>query len=66
MNNVYGITEDNPLAWYQREVGVFDRMDALDLEFMGPQHPDVVWLSRGNPRALLPVCTGSGSIPARV
>ena len=39
MNNVYGITEDNPLSWYARDRGVFERMDALGLEFMGPQHP---------------------------
>ena len=49
MNNVYGITEDNPLAWYQREVGVFDRMDALGLEFMGPQHPDSRLVEPGEP-----------------
>ena len=39
VNNVYGVTEDNALAWYQRDVGVFARVDALGLEFMGPQHP---------------------------
>ena len=39
LNNVYGITKDNPLAWYARDRGVFERMDALGLEFMGPQHP---------------------------
>lgn len=40
MNNVYGVTEDNPLAWYQRDIGVFARMGALGLQFMGPQYPD--------------------------
>ena len=27
------------LVWYERDRGVFDRMDALGPEFMGPQHP---------------------------
>ena len=40
LNNIYGATEDNELVWYQRDRGVFQRMDALGLEFMGPQHPD--------------------------
>ena len=39
MNNIYGATEDNRLVWYERDRGVFDRMNALGLEFMGPQHP---------------------------
>ena len=39
MNNIYGATEDNRLVWYERDRGVFDRMEALGLEFMGPQHP---------------------------
>ena len=39
LNNIYGATEDNRLVWYERDRGVFDRMDALGLEFMGPQHP---------------------------
>ena len=40
LNNIYGATEDNRLVWYERDRGVFDRMDALGLEFMGPQHPN--------------------------
>ena len=40
LNNIYGATEDNELAWYERDRGVFERMNALGLEFMGPQHPD--------------------------
>ena len=40
MNNIYGVTEDNRLVWYQRDIGVFARMDALGLEFLGPQYPD--------------------------
>ena len=38
MNNIYGATEDNRLVWYERDRGVFDRMNARGLEFMGPQH----------------------------
>ena len=40
LNNIYGATEENELVWYERDVGVFARMDALGLEFVGPQHPD--------------------------
>ena len=40
LNNIYGITEDNPLAWYQRDIGVFARFDAMGLELVGPQHPN--------------------------
>ena len=40
LNNIYGATEDNRLVWHERDRGVFDRMDALGLEFMGPQHPN--------------------------
>ena len=40
LNNIYGATEENRLVWYERDRGVFDRMDALGLEFMGPQHPN--------------------------
>lgn len=40
MNNVHGVTEDNPLAWYRRDIGVFARIDALGLELVGPQYPD--------------------------
>ena len=40
LNYIYGTTEDNGLVRYQRDCGVFERMDALGLEFMGPQYPD--------------------------
>ncbi len=40
MNNIYGATEDNRLVWYERDHRVFDRMNALGLEFMGPQYPN--------------------------
>lgn len=40
LNNVYGITEDNPLAWGQRDIGVFASFDALGLELVGPQTPN--------------------------
>ena len=39
LNMIYGATEDNPLALAARERTVFDRMSALGLEFLGPQHP---------------------------
>ena len=39
LNNIYGATEDNELVWFERDRGVFNRMDALGLQFMGPQHP---------------------------
>lgn len=29
LNNVYGITKENPIAWCQRDSGVFARFDAL-------------------------------------
>ena len=38
LNNIYGTTEDNRLVWYERDRGVFDRMNVRGLEFMGPQH----------------------------
>ena len=40
MNNVHGITEDNPLAWYHRDIGVFVRFSALEFEMVGPRHPN--------------------------
>ena len=40
LNNIYGVNRNNVLVWYERDRGVFARMDALGLEFMGPQHPD--------------------------
>lgn len=38
LNNIYGATEDNELVWYQRDRGIFERMDTLGLGFAGPQH----------------------------
>ena len=40
LSNIYGASEDNELVRYQRDRCVFERMDALGLEFMGPQHPE--------------------------
>ena len=37
---VYGATKDNRQACYERDLGVFDRMIALGLELVGPQHPN--------------------------
>ncbi len=39
LNMIYGATEDNPLALPARDRTVTDRMAALGLEFLGPQHP---------------------------
>ena len=36
---IYGATDDNKLALPARDRTVMDRMAALDLEFLGPQHP---------------------------
>ena len=38
-NTIRGATENNPLALPARDRTVFDRMNALGLEFLGPQHP---------------------------
>ena len=40
LNMIYGATDDNPLALPARNRTVTDRMTALGLEFVGPQHPD--------------------------
>ena len=40
LNNIYGAIRGNTLVWYERDRGVFERMDALGLEFMGPQYPN--------------------------
>ena len=40
LNTIYGATDDNPLALPARDRTIFERMDALGLEFMGPQHPN--------------------------
>ena len=39
LNMVYGGTDDGPSAPMSRDGSVFDRMDALGLEFMGPKFP---------------------------
>ncbi len=40
LNTIYGATDDNRLALPARDRTIFDRMDALGLEFIGPQHPN--------------------------
>ncbi len=40
LNTIYGATDDNRLALPARDRTIFERMDALGLEFIGPQHPD--------------------------
>ena len=40
LNMFYGATHDNRLSLTDRERTVFERMDALGLEFLGPQSPD--------------------------
>ena len=39
LNMAYGVFESNPLALAARERSVWTRMDALGMEFLGPQHP---------------------------
>ena len=40
LNIIYGATDDNPLAMPARDRNVFDRMEALGLELLGPWHPN--------------------------
>lgn len=40
LNMIYGATDDNHLALPARDRTITDRMDALGLEFLGPQIPD--------------------------
>ena len=40
LNIIYGATDDNPLAMPARDSNVFDRMEALGLELLGPWHPN--------------------------
>ena len=40
LNTIYGATEDNRLAMPARDQTIWDRMDALGMEFLGPLHPD--------------------------
>ena len=39
LNTIYGATDDNRLALPARDRTIFDRMNALGLEFIGPQYP---------------------------
>ena len=39
LNMIYGATDDNPPVLPARDRTVTDRMNALGLEFLGPQHP---------------------------
>ena len=39
-NLIHGATDTNPLALPERDRSVFERLDALGLKFMGPQHPN--------------------------
>ena len=39
LNMIYGATQDNRLALPARDRTVTDRMHALGMEFLGPQHP---------------------------
>ena len=40
LNIIYGATDDNRLALPARDRTVFERMNALGLEFMGPRYPN--------------------------
>ncbi len=39
LNQIYGATDDNRYALPARDRSVMERMDALGMEFLGPQHP---------------------------
>ena len=39
-NLIHGATDTNPLALPERDRSVFERLDALGLEFVGPQNPN--------------------------
>ncbi len=39
LNQIHGTTDDNRYALPARDRSVMDRIDALGLEFLGPQHP---------------------------
>ena len=39
LNTIYGATDDNRLALPARDRSIFERMNALGLEFIGPQYP---------------------------
>ncbi len=40
LNTIYGATDDNRLALPARDRTIFERMNALGLEFIGPQYPN--------------------------
>ena len=40
LNTIHGATDDNRLALPARDRTIFDRMNALGLEFIGPQYPN--------------------------
>ena len=39
LNMIFGATDDNPLALPARDRTITERMDALGMEFLGPQYP---------------------------
>ena len=39
LNTIYGATDDNQLALPARDRTITDRLDALGMEFLGPQFP---------------------------
>ncbi len=69
LNMIYGATDDNTDALPERDRTVTDRMKALGLEFMGPQHP-VGRLAYPRPQGLppdtrnVPTYYGPGGSPA--
>ena len=52
LNAIYGATENNRLEKPARAQTIFDRMQALGLEFMGPQWPDADRLADPVPQGL--------------
>ena len=40
LNTMFGVTEENPAAMPVREKTILDRMNALGLEYMGPEYPN--------------------------
>ena len=54
LNMIYGATDNNPLALPARDRTVTDRMNALGMEFLGPQHPQGGRQARPTPQGLPP------------
>ena len=52
LNTFYGATDDNKLCIADRERTVFDRMNALGMEFMGPQAPEGGRVAEPTPQGL--------------